>query len=224
MTLIAGFTDATPGGDSTTPKTGDLSSAITAGSSSATIRITNTGDDLCNFYYRDTGTTTYFLSQLAPGTSTDVGIALTSARTFEYYFDAGALKVDVITFSGTAASSPASLADITSWLVMHEYTVAANGHLTSAEVQLCLDDIAAEIDMAATRYALIASQTLNEAYKKKITIKGTVAQALYVLRNVGATRGLTSDMVIISNETADRYKAEYDEAIVNMKSGLNLGA
>lgn len=224
MTLTNAFSDGVPGGDSTTPKTGSLTAVVTAGSTNASLRITNTGGDLCNFYWRDTGTSTWFLAQPSPGTSIDIGVSLTAARTFEYYFDFSTLRVDVISFSSGGLPTTIGLTDITAWLVMHGYTVASDGNLTSAEVQLCLDDVTVEVDMAAGRYLLIASQAINTTYKNQMILKGTVAQALYVLRNVGATRGLTSDMIIISNETADRYKAQYDEAITNMKSGLNLGA
>jgi hypothetical protein len=154
--------------------------------------------------------------------SVDLKLTLTAARIFEYYFDAGALQVDVTYFWGTGLSSSVSLSDVTAWITMLGYTVSATGHLTSAEVQLCLDKVTAEVTTAATRYALIAMQTLDATFKNHTILNGSVTQALYVLRNVGATRGLTSDMIIISTETADRYNAEYKEEIEIIKQGFGV--
>jgi hypothetical protein len=150
----------------------------------------------------------------------DLKLSLTAARTFEYYFDASSLQVDVAYFFGTGLSSTVSLSDVEAWITMLGYTIGT--HLTSAEVQLCLDKVTAEVVTAATRYGLIASQTLDATFKNHTILNGSVAQALYVLRNVGATRGLTSDMVIISTETADRYNAEYKEELDTIKSGIGI--
>ena len=224
MTITTGFSDAVPGGDATTPKTGDLSSAITVGSKEANIRITNTGDWPCNLNWRNIGDTVFTPKSILPNDSADIWISLTVSRTFEYYFDAGALQVDVTYFFGSAGISEVTVTDVTAWLTMHGYTIGASGDLTSDEVQLCLTEIIAEVTMATTRYALIASQTLSAAFKSHVILKGTVAQALYALRNVGATRGLTSDMIIISTETADRYYAVYKEEIERISQGTYYGA
>ncbi len=224
MGIISGFTDSTPSGDASSPKTGDLSSAISAGSTEANIRITNTGDFPCFLNWRNIGDTDYNPKFLNPFDSADIWISLTAARTFEYYFDAGVLKVDVTYFFGSVGISTVTVTDVTNWLTMHGYTISASSDLTSAEVQLCIDEITAEVTMAVTRYALIASQTLNSSFKNHVILKGTVAQALYALRNVGATRGLTSDMIIISTETADRYYAVYKEEIERISQGTYYGA
>ncbi len=222
MTITAGFTDSSPSGDATTPKIGDLSSVVTAGSTDLVAILTNTGDMPMNLYWRKTGTVPYYLLTIVPQVSVEQWISLTAARTFEYYFDASTLQVDVAYFFGTGLSSSVSLSDVTAWITMLGYTVSATGHLTSAEVQLCLDKITAEVNTAATRYGLIASQTLDATYKNHTILNGSVAQALYVLRNVGATRGLTSDMIIISTETADRYNAEYKEEFDKINSGIGI--
>jgi hypothetical protein len=222
MAIENAFSDLVPGGDATTPKIGDLSGVVTAGSTNADLRITNTGDYPCSFNWRDTGTTTWYQESLLPLQSVDKKLALTAARTFEYFFDASSLQVDVTYFWGTGLSSTVSLSDVTAWITMLGYTVSETGHLTSAEVQLCLNKVTAEVNTASTRYALIAMQTLDATLKNSTILTGSVAQALYVLRNVGATRGLTSDMIIISTETADRYNADYIQNLETIKQGFGV--
>ncbi len=115
-------------------------------------------------------------------------------------------------------------ANVSAWLTMLGYTISASGDMTTAQVQLCLDKIVAEINLASARYALIAGYAVNTAFKDRITLEGAVAEALYALRNKGASTGLTQDRIIMNTETADRYKGTYDKAIDDMTNGWNLGA
>ena len=112
MTLINGFTDSTPGGDETTPKSEVL--PVSSGSTDAFLRITNTGGEPCNFYYRTPGATAFYLLQINPSVSSDIWFNLTATHAIEYYFDAGALQIDIAYFLGTAlvASSALVEADI----------------------------------------------------------------------------------------------------------------
>lgn len=227
MTLTTGFTDSTPGGSSGSPKTGDLSVAITSGLTNATIRITNShADDITTMWYRDTGTTTYFPIQLMPGLSQDVGLSLPSsnARTFEYYFVGGALQVDVVAAWGTGYSSAVSLADVEAWLTMYGYSISASGDLTSAQVQLCLDRASSEVTIAATRYALIASQTLNSAWKNTIIKDGAVAHALRAIRNKGISKGYEQQAQRVSDADASQMLAEYLAAVERINLGIYYGA
>jgi len=224
MTITTGFSDAVPGGDATAPKTGDLTGAISSGSTDAILLITNTGDMPCNLYWRKTGTVPYYLLSINPQVSVDQWISLTSARTFEYYFDASTLQVDVAYFFGTGLSSPVLLSDVEAWLTMHGYTISASGDMTSAQVQLCLDDITAEVTMAATRYGLIANQTLSAAFKNHVILKGSIAQALYALRGKSAAHGLQAQAVRVDSATADTYMGTYKGYIERLMSGIFYGA
>lgn len=224
MTIISGFSDAVPGGDATTPKTGDLSGAISVGGTDCDVLVTNTGDYPCNLYWRKTGTTAFRLLQILPSVTGGFPLSLTAARTFEYYFDDGALQVDVAYFFGTGLSVSVSLSDIEAWLVMHGYTIGASGDITSAQVQLCLDQITAEVTMAATRYALIAMQTLNASFKNIVILKGTIAQALYALRGKSGAQGLRAEAIQVNSATADMYMGEYKSYIERIMSGIFYGA
>ncbi len=213
---VTAFTDAAPGGSSASPKTGDVS-VVSAGTTIATFRFTNTGDFPMNMGVRKTGTTDYNLLVILPQTSTERRIALTASRTIEYYFDAGAIKTEVV---DSQITTTIPLTDVTSWLTMLGYTA----DLTSAQVQLCLDDITPEVNVAAARYVLMANQTVNSALKNRTILKGVVAQALFILRNRGAASGLAQDRIIMAAETANQYQMEYEKTINNMTNGLNLGA
>ena len=226
MALTNAFTDSnpTPNGSESSPIAGSLTSVVTAGSTNAAIRITNTGDFPCAFYWRDTGTTTFQYKPILPSESVDIWVALTAARTFEYYYDASTIRVDVAYFFGTGLSSSVSLSDVEAWLTMHGYTIGASGDLTSAQVQLCLDHVTAEVTMAATRYALIASQTLSADFKNHVIMKGATAQALYALSNKGAAHGLQAQAVRVDNATTDMYMAQYKSYIERIMSGIFYGA
>ncbi len=226
MTIVSGFTDATPGGDSGTPKTGDLSSAITAGSTNADILVTNTGNDPCNFYWRKTGTTAadFRLLQLLPSATGGFPLSLTSARTFEYYFDASTLSVDVAYFFGEGLTSTVSLSDIEAWLTMYGYTISASGNLTSAQVQLCLDRATSEVTMASSRYARIASQTLNSDWKNIVIKDGAIAHALRALSNNGAADGLEQQSARVDDKMVAQLVADYNTAILKIEAGIYYGA
>jgi hypothetical protein len=224
MSIVTAFSDSTPGGTADSPKTGDLSGCVTAGSTNADIRVTNTGDTPCSFNWRDTGTTPFYQKSLLPLESVDLILSLTAARTFEYYFDASSLQVDVAYFFGTGLSSTVSLSDIEAWLTMHGHIIGASGDITSAQVQLCLNEITTEVTMAATRYALIAQQTLNASFKNHVILKGTVAQALYALRGKSGAQGLRAEAIQVNSATADNYMGEYRSYIERIMSGIFYGA
>lgn len=177
---------------------------------------------------RQTGTATYEKIEVIAGESAERYLALTVARTFEYYFDTGTIKCEVIDFFGTGLT-PAGITstDVAAWLTMHGYTVGSGAgtyNLTTAEVQLCLDSITAQVNVAATRWNRIAGYPLNQALLNDITLRGSVAQALYTLRNKGAASGLVQERVIIAETTAIKYQAEYERYIDDMTHGWNLGA
>lgn len=217
---VTAFTDAVSGGSAVSPKTGDVS-VVSAGTTIGTFRFTNTGEFPMNLYVRQIGTTNFDLLQILPQTSTERRIALTAARTIEYYFDAGALKAEIV---DSQITTTIPLTDVTSWLTMHGYTISASGDFTTAEVQLCLDQITAEVTMAATRYALIALQTLNASFKNHIILKGTVAQALYALRGKSGAQGLRAEAIQVNSPTADMYMGEYKSYIERLMSGIFYGA
>jgi hypothetical protein len=224
MTIVSGFVDAVPGGDAGTPKTGSLVAAITAGSTDCVAILQNTGDAPMNLYWRKTGTTPYYLLTINPQVSVEQWISLTAARTFEYYFDASTLQVDVAYFFGTGLTSTVSLSDVEAWLTMYGYTISASGDLTSAQVQLCLDRATSEVTMAATRYALIAMQILNADWKNIVVKDGAVAHALRALDNKGAARGLEQQTQRISPAMASQMIADYNTAILKIEAGIYYGA
>jgi hypothetical protein len=224
MSIVTAFLDSTPGGTADSPKTGDLSGCVTAGSTNADIRVTNTGDTPCSFNWRDTGTTPFYQKSLLPLESVDLKLSLTAARTFEYYFDASSLQVDVAYFFGTGLSSTVSLSDVEAWLTMYGYTISASGDLTSAQVQLCLDRATSEVTMATIRYALIAMQTLNADWKNIVIKDGAVAHALRALDNKGAARGLEQQTQRISPAMASQMIADYNTAILKIEAGIYYGA
>lgn len=104
MSTVA-FQDNTPGGTADSPKTGYLAGIISSGATDAQISVSNTGTENANFYYRKTGTTTFSLIQLLPGLSEEFWLSLTSARTIEYYFDAGTIQVSVVDFRTYGSTS-----------------------------------------------------------------------------------------------------------------------
>lgn len=224
MTLTLAFSDVTPGGDSTTPKTGDLSSVVTAGSTNTLALIKNTGGDICNLYWREIGATPFNLMQLSPDTSQVIPLSLTAARTFEYYFDASTISVYVSTSWGTGLTSSVSLSSVEDWLTMYGYTISASGDITSAQVQLCLDRATSEVTMASTRYALIAMQTLNADWKNTVIRDGAIAHALRALENKGAAHGLEQQSQRVDANERANIIASYNTAILKIETGIYYGA
>jgi len=161
---------------------------------------------------------------LLPLESVDIKIALTAARTFEYFFDASTLQVDVTYFWGTGLSSSVSLSDIEAWLTMYGYTISADGDITSAQVQLCLDRSTSEVTMAAIRYALIAMQTLNSDWKNSIIKDGAIAHALRALKNKGAASGLEQQSQRVDANMVAQLIADYNTAILKIEAGIYYGA
>lgn len=205
---------------------GDVSQ-VASGSTYGIFTFKNINDFPIKLHYKESGTTDDLNFDLSPGESTiPAYITLTSARTIDYYIEGGgSIQCYVVAYGGTGlVPSSITSSDVTAWLTMLGYTISASGDMTTAQVQLCLDKIVAEIGLASARFALIALYEVNTAFKNQITLEGAVAEALYALRNKGASTGLTQDRIIMNTETADRYKGTYDKAIMNMTNGLNLGA
>ena len=130
----------------------------------------------------------------------------------------------IVDYGGSGAVPLLTVDTVIEWIEMLGYTVSATGDLTSAQVQLCLDSVTADITDAANQFALLRLFAANTSKKNDITLKGTVAQALYALRNKGSSSGLVQEKVIIAETTANKYQAEYEKAINDMTNGLNLGA
>ena len=147
------------------------------------------------------------------------------AKTIDYYVEGGgSVECWVVDYGGSGAVPLLTVDTVIEWIEMLGYTVNATGNITSAQVQLCLDSVTADITDAANQFALLRLFATNTSKKNEKTLKGAVALTLSVLRNKGANRGLTSDMIIISNETADKFQAEYDKAIDDLTNGRNIGA
>ncbi len=213
-------------GSATDWTAGNLSLGVVAGSTHAILSIKNTDNVPVKFYFRETGTSDEENRDITPGESKQITIALTSARTIEYKIEGGgSVSCYTVTAWGTGlVPSSITSSDVTSWLEMLGYTISATGDITTAQVQLCLDKVVNEVGMAASMFELKALYAPNTAFKNRITLEGAVAEALYALRNKGASTGLTQDRIIMNTETADRYKGTYDKAIDDMKNGWNLGA
>lgn len=91
--------------------------------------------------------------------------------------------------------------------------------ISDATITEYITIITAEVDNAANRHEAISGVTLPTAIKNNAIKYGSLAMTLYGLRTKGSTRGLTSDMTIISNETADRYQAKYREMLDDIRKG-----
>ncbi len=204
---------------------GDVSE-VTVGSTWGIFTFKNTSNVPIKLHYRESGTTDDQNIDLSPGEYTaPIYIVLTSARTIDYYLEGGgSIQCYIVTDGGSAGLTEVTASNVTAWLEMLGYTVGATGNLTTAQVQLCLDKIVAEVSLAATRFGLIALYTVNTAFKNQITLEGAIAEALFALRNKGASSGLVQERVIIAAETASGYQAKYEKAINDMTNGWNLGA
>lgn len=220
MTLTTGFTDNTPGGSAESPKTGDLSAAITSGSTNATIRITNShADDITTMWYRDTGTTTYFPIQLMPGLTQDVGLSLPSsnARTFEYYFVGGALQVDVVAAWGTGYSTASvTVAQIREWLG----NVYSTDDISDAVIQAYINKITNDVNKAASRHLKLAMYALEDSDKTDAVKEGTCWKVLMEIHNKGMSRGLEAQSPRVSLQTAKDFQDSYNLMIARMNSGI----
>lgn len=201
-------------------------SQVATGSTWGLFIFKNTAVGSTSVHWRQSGTTDDQYVTLASGESTaPIYISLTSAKTIDYYVTGGgSIQCYIVAYGGSAGLTTVTAADVTVWIEMLGYTVSASGNMTTAQVQLCLDKIVAEVDVAASNYLLKAGYAVNTAFKSQITIEGAVAQALYTLRNKGASSGLVQERVIIAAETASQYQAKYEKAINDMTNGLNLGA
>ncbi len=193
------FTD-TPAGSAAIPETGDLSAIVSAGSTNAVIRITNTGDYPCNFYYREIGETDYDLLQLNPGTSAERWIALTAPRTFEYYFDDSTIRCDVVYFMGagvtvsttnyTTAAKVASLLRLIN-SSQTRLTFSASTDPTLLEVENFILEAEDEIDRA-TNHAWRAASITNEYHNLSGLYTGAYRQELPVKLNHRSIRTMVS--------------------------------
>ncbi len=221
MTLVLGFT-----GSATSFTAGSLA-AVTTGSSLVQVRFKNVSEVSLKAWFRPTGTTgAGEFVELNPGASSGgITLAIGVAKTIDYYVEGGgSVECWIVDYGGSGIVPPFTVDIVISWLEMHGYTISATGDLTSAQVQLCLDSITAQVTVASSRFTLIAGYAINAALKNDIILKGTVAQALFALRNQGASAGLIQEKVIIAETTANKYQAEYEKAINDMTNGLNLGA
>jgi len=212
------FTDSTPGGTSGSPKTGDVSSGVSVGSTIGTFLFTNTGDVPTVFNVRKTGTTTYDQFVLNPMTSTERRIALTSARTIEYYFDASTITVKVVE---AVATTTISLTDAESWLTMYGYIVGDSGDITSAQVRLCLDKATSEVNIAARKYTLLSLRSIDSERKNTIIHDGTIAHSLRAMENKGASRGLEQQSQRVSDSERNYILSDYKLAIMKLEAGSN---
>lgn len=221
MSLVLGFT-----GSATSFSAGALA-AVATGSTIVQVRFKNISDAPQKEWFRPTGTTgAGEFVELSPGASSGgITLAIGVAKTIEYYVEGGgSVECWIVDYGGGGAVPLLTVDTVITWLEMHGYTISATGDLTSAQVQLCLDSVTANITVASNRFTLIAGYALNVSVKNDITLKGTVAQALFALRNKGASSGLVQEKVIIAETTAIKYQAEYEKAIYDMTNGLNLGA
>ena len=193
------FTDSTPGGSASSPKTGDLSSVIATGTS-AIIRITNTGEFPVNFYYRELGATIYDLLQLLPGTSAERWITITSALTFRYYFDDSTFRCDVVYYQGDGATSTSTTyttaAKVASLLrlinsAQTRLTFSASTDPTLLEVENFILEAEDEIDRA-TNHAWRAANITNEYHNLSGLYTGAYRQELPVKLNHRSVRAMVS--------------------------------
>lgn len=205
--------------NSTVASTIDLSAAVTAGSTNADIVLVNVSDFPVTVSRRDTGDSVWVSETIHPEQSMSFTATLTAAVTLDYKVNEGEIWAYVGYFWGTGLSTTLSVSDVIDWLEMLEYTISDAGALKIAEVQLCLNNVTVESNRMAGVFELKRGVAPDSSYKDEMIKIGAVAKALYVIRNVGATRGLTSDMIITSAETADRLYGEYVDKLERMRIG-----
>ena len=219
MTIISGFSDAVPGGDAGTPKTGSLATAITAGSTNATIRLTNTGDYPCSFSWRDTGTTTWYQKSPAPVESGDINIARTAARAFEYFLDASTIKIDVVEFYGTGLTqSTVTVADIRTSLLGATYST---DDISDATIQEYIGLINNRVTKAVERHLRISGATLDDSTKIDAVKCGTTWMVLMEIHNKGMSRGLEAQSPRVSLQTAKDFQNLYIDMLNRINSGIH---
>lgn len=195
-----------------------LSAVVTEGSNIVGIRFLNTdpGEQPLWVHHRKTGSSDDWQNYLLEKSSIDVTIALTTARTFDYYVESGKVDIYVVDFSGTTMVSSSVTADDvrTPWLSGHDST-----EISDAELTTCISKVTIEVNKAAQRHANIANVALDTDIKNYAIIIGAASKALPILRERGASKGLSSDMIVISNETAERYRNDYERMLDRMMSG-----
>jgi hypothetical protein len=198
--VTTAFSDSTPGGSAGSPKTGDLSSVIATGTD-AIIRIVNTGEFPTNFYYREIGETDYDLLQIMPSASAERWITITSALTFQYYFDDSTIRCDVVHFEGDGASSTSTTyttaAKVASQLrlilpsTQARLTFSASTDPTLLEVENFILEAEDDIDRA-TNHAWRAVTMTNEYHDLSGLYTGRYRQELPVKLHHRSIRAMVS--------------------------------
>ncbi len=223
MNPVTAFTDSNPSATSTaSPATGSLAAIITSGSQTAIIRFTNSSDTPLALYYRTPGQTAYSRLEINPQASMERYLALTAARTVEYYYDAGSISCEVIDFFGTGLT-PASVTvtDIRTTLLDSGYSLP---DISDATITEYISIINIEVTDAATKHANIAGFALNASIKTNAIKFGSLWMTLTALRNLGASEGRIAQAVIVSSATIDEYKGKYHDMLTKISSGINYGA
>lgn len=212
-------------GSATSFTAGDLSTVVATGSSQAEVRFKNISDVSVKVWYRKTGTS-------GAGENTDITplessgnitIALTTAKTIEYYVEGGGtIECWVVDFGGSGVvTSTVSVADIRTTLLDSGYSTS---DIADAAIQGYIDMINAEVTDAATRHANIAGYTLNSSIKTNAIKYGALWQTLNLLRTKGAAQGLAQNRIIVDSETILDYKEKYEMILDGIQSGIKYGA
>lgn len=219
-----GLSEAFSGSDSSySAGNGDLTGVVSSGSTYAMLLFKNTSDVPIKVHYRQTGTSDDANVDLTPGEySGDITIALTSARTIDYYIEGGgSITCYVVHYWGTGlAVSSVAVADIRTKLLISGYST---DDIPDASIQEMIDEITGEVNDAAARHLLIAGFALNTTVQTNAIKMGATWLTLTALRNLGASQGLQAQRVIVSSDSLDDFKLKYTGMLERIRSGIVYG-
>ncbi len=211
-------------GSATSFTAGNLSE-VAVGSSQVEVRFKNISDFPVKAWYRKTGTSGVGENvDLTPQESSgNITIALTTARTIEYYVEGGGtVECWVVDYGGSGVvTSTVSVADIRTTLLDSGYSTA---DITDAAIQGYIDIINTEVTDATGRHVNIAGFTLNAGIETNAIKFGVLWQTLNLLRTKSASSGLAQNSQRVDSETVRDYKDKYDMTLDGIQSGIKYGA
>lgn len=218
-----GLTEAFSGSDSSySAGNGDLTSAVTAGSTAADLSVKNTSDVPIKFHWRQTGSSDDENIDITPGEYKHITVLLTSARTMDYYVEGGgSVTVYVVQSIGSGlVVSTVTVADIRTKLLISGYPTS---DIPDASIQEMIDEITGEINDAAARHANIAGFALNTTVKTNAIKMGATWLTLTALRNLSASQGHQAQRVLVSTDSLDDFKLKYTGMLERIRSGTVYG-
>lgn len=203
---------------------GDLTTAVAAGSTHAMLNFLNTSDVPIKLHYRQTGSSDDQNVDISPGEySGDITIALTAARTIDYYIEGGgSITCYMVHYWGTGlATSTVVIADIRTKILISGYST---DDIPDASIQEFIDEIVGEVNDAASTHANIAGFALNTTIKTNAIKMGASWLTLTALRNLGAKEGRIAQAILVSPATIDDFKGKYHDMLIKIRSGTHYGA